>query len=80
MGKPIPPSTGLKEMVLRWVMLPLRPPHSRKIDVTPPRRNDGGMRTTVDLPDELHRAVASIAAHGRKSMNRIVAESIRRGR
>jgi hypothetical protein len=37
------------------------------------------MRTTIDLPPDLHQAVASIAAHGRKSMNQTVAELIRRG-
>jgi hypothetical protein len=37
------------------------------------------MRTTIDLPADLHDAVRSIAAHGRKSMNRTVAELIRRG-
>jgi hypothetical protein len=36
------------------------------------------MRTTIDLPPVLHEAVASIAAHGRKSMNQTVAELIRR--
>lgn len=37
------------------------------------------MRTTVDLPTDLHDAVRSIAAHSRKSMNQTVAELIRRG-
>jgi hypothetical protein len=37
------------------------------------------MRTTIDLPDDLHQAVASIAAHTRRSMNQTVAELIRRG-
>ena len=37
------------------------------------------MRTTIDLPDDLHHAVNSIAAHSRKSMNQTVAELIRRG-
>ncbi len=37
------------------------------------------MRSTIDLPDDLHHAVNSIAAHGRKSMNQTVAELIRRG-
>lgn len=37
------------------------------------------MRTTIDLPSDLHHAVASIAAHSRKSMNQTVAELIRRG-
>ena len=37
------------------------------------------MRTTIDLPADLHHAVTSIAAHGRKSMSQTVAELIRRG-
>lgn len=37
------------------------------------------MRTTIDLPPDLHHAVTSIAAHARKSMNQTVAELIRRG-
>lgn len=37
------------------------------------------MRTTVNLPTDLHDAVASIAAHNRKSMNQTVADLIRRG-
>lgn len=37
------------------------------------------MRTTIDLPADLHHAVSSIAAHARKSMNQTVAELIRRG-
>lgn len=37
------------------------------------------MRTTIDLPADLHDAVTSIAAHGRKSMNQTVAELLRRG-
>ncbi len=37
------------------------------------------MRTTIDLPTDLHHAVRSIAAHSRKSMNQTVAELIRRG-
>jgi hypothetical protein len=37
------------------------------------------MRTTIDLPPDLHQAVASIAAHAGKSMGLTVAELIRRG-
>ncbi len=36
------------------------------------------MRTTVDLPTDLHNVVASIAAYSRKSMNQTVADLIRR--
>lgn len=37
------------------------------------------MRTTIDLPDDLHQAITSIAAHSRRSMNQTVADLIRRG-
>lgn len=37
------------------------------------------MRTTIDLPADLHRVVTSIAAHTRRSMNQTVADLIRRG-
>lgn len=37
------------------------------------------MRTTIDLPADLHQAVTSIASHSRKSMNQTVAELLRRG-
>jgi len=40
--------------------------------------HDGVMRTTVNLPADLQNAVASIAAHSRKSMNQTVADLIRR--
>jgi metal-responsive CopG/Arc/MetJ family transcriptional regulator len=36
------------------------------------------MRTTINLPADLQNAVASIAAHSRKSMNQTVADLIRR--
>lgn len=37
------------------------------------------MRTTIDLPTDLHRVVTSVATHNRKSMNQTVADLIRRG-
>jgi hypothetical protein len=37
------------------------------------------MRTTIDLPADLHQAVTSIALHARKSMSQTVAELLRRG-
>jgi len=37
------------------------------------------MRTTIDLPADLHHAVMSIAAHARKSMNQTMTDLIRRG-
>jgi hypothetical protein len=37
------------------------------------------MRTTIDLPDDLHRIVSSLALHSRRSMSITAAELIRRG-
>lgn len=37
------------------------------------------MRTTIDLPTDLHHVVTSVAAHTRRSMNQTVADLIRRG-
>lgn len=37
------------------------------------------MRTTIDLPADLHHAVNSIASHTKRSMNQTVADLIRRG-
>lgn len=37
------------------------------------------MRTTIDLPDDLHRIVSSLAMHSRSSLSHTAAELIRRG-
>ena len=37
------------------------------------------MRTTVDLPEDLHRIVTSLATHTRRSLSQTAAELIRRG-
>lgn len=37
------------------------------------------MRTTVDLPDELHRIVISLALHTQRSFSHTAAELMRRG-
>lgn len=37
------------------------------------------MRTTIDLPDELHRIVSSLALHSRRSLSAMAVELIRRG-
>lgn len=50
---------------------------SNKFDNAASRHHDAEMRTTVNLPADLHNAVASIAAHSRKSMNQTVADLIR---
>lgn len=36
------------------------------------------MRTTIDLPVDLHDAITSIASHSHKSMNQTVADLLRR--
>jgi len=40
---------------------------------------DAVMRTTVDLPDDLHRIVSSLAVHTRRSLSLTAVELIRRG-
>lgn len=37
------------------------------------------MRTTVDLPDDLHRIVTSIALHTQRSLSQTAADLMRRG-
>ena len=37
------------------------------------------MRTTLDLPDDLHRIATSLARHNKRSLGQIVAELMRRG-
>lgn len=37
------------------------------------------MRTTIDLPTDLHHVVTSVAQHTRRSMNQTIADLIRRG-
>lgn len=37
------------------------------------------MRTTVDLPADLHDIVSSLATHGRRSFSKTATELIRRG-
>jgi hypothetical protein len=37
------------------------------------------MRTTVDLPEDLHSIVSSLAVHTKRSMSQTAAELIRRG-
>jgi len=37
------------------------------------------MRTTIDLPDDLHRIVTSLAAHTRRSLSSAAVELMRRG-
>ena len=37
------------------------------------------MRTTIDLPDDLHRIASSLARHNKRSLGQVVAELMRRG-
>jgi len=37
------------------------------------------MRTTIDLPDELHHVIASLATSNRKSLSQTAVELMRRG-
>ena len=37
------------------------------------------MRTTIDLPEDLHRIATSLARHNRRSLGQVVAELMRRG-
>ena len=40
---------------------------------------DALMRTTIDLPEDLHRIVTSLATHRRSSLSQTAADLIRRG-
>ena len=40
---------------------------------------DAKMRTTVDLPEDLHRIVTSLAVHTRRSLSTTAVELIQRG-
>jgi hypothetical protein len=44
-----------------------------------PLHHDAMMRTTLDLPEDLHRIVSSLASHSRSSMSQTAADLIRRG-
>lgn len=43
------------------------------------RHYDALMRTTVDLPEDLHRIVSSLAVHTRRSLSSTAVDLIRRG-
>jgi hypothetical protein len=43
------------------------------------RHYDAMMRTTVDLPEDLHRIVSSLAIHTRRSLSSTAVDLIRRG-
>lgn len=41
--------------------------------------HDAVMRTTIDLPEDLHRIAVALARHNRRSLSDTVAELVRRG-
>jgi hypothetical protein len=41
--------------------------------------HDASMRTTVDLPEDLHRIVTSLATHTRRSLSQTAADLMRKG-
>lgn len=41
--------------------------------------HDAAMRTTIDLPEDLHRIAQSLARHSGRSLSGIVADLMRRG-
>jgi len=40
---------------------------------------NAAMRTTIELPDDLHRIATSLARHNKRSLGQVVAELMRRG-
>jgi hypothetical protein len=53
--------------------------HLYSIDTEESLHHDADMRTTIDLPDELHHVIASLAARNRKSLSHTAVKLIRRG-
>jgi predicted transcriptional regulator len=51
----------------------------RLIDAMMRCHHDAVMRTTVDLPADLHRIVSSLAVHTRRSLSSTAVDLIRRG-
>ena len=49
------------------------------VDIVMMAHHDATMRTTIDLPEDLHRIATSLARHNRRSLGQIVAELMRRG-
>lgn len=50
-----------------------------EIDINVLLHNDALMRTTIDLPENLHRIAAGLARHTGRSLSQAVAELIQRG-
>lgn len=49
------------------------------VDIMMLPHHDAEMRTTVDLPEDLHRIASSIARHTGRSLSQAVADLMRRG-
>jgi hypothetical protein len=52
---------------------------SDAFDILMRLHHDAGMRTTIDLPDDLHRIIISLSTHTRRSLSATAAELLRRG-
>ncbi|MFT4267408.1 MAG: hypothetical protein QM586_09330 [Xenophilus sp.] len=55
------------------------PPPEGAVDIMMSVHQDVFMRTTIDLPDDLHRIASSLARHNGRSLGQTVAELMRRG-
>lgn len=49
------------------------------IDIMMRMHHDATMRTTIDLPEDLHRIATALARHTGRSLGQTVAELMRRG-
>ncbi len=50
-----------------------------EIDIKMQSHHDAVMRTTLDLPEDLHRIVTALATHTRSSLSHTAAQLMRRG-
>lgn len=69
-----PPSGALDGLPRRGLN-----PLDFSLDIVIQVHQDAKMRTTIDLPDDLHRIVTSLATHTRSSLSQTAADLIRRG-
>lgn len=53
--------------------------NASNIDIMMQKHHDASMRTTLDIPDDLHRIATSLARHNGRSLGQVVAELMRRG-
>ena len=70
--------TAVLAAALRALLQPCYRPHN-SLDIMLRQHQDAPMRTTIDLPDDLHRIVTSLATHTRSSLSHTAADLIRRG-